>query len=51
MNTYRVSVALEVEVEAFDENDALEAVTDVFGPGDTCGLDVTEFQILDHEPI
>lgn len=50
MNSYRVSIALEVEVPAFSEQDALEAVEDVFGMGDTCGLEVVEFQVLDHEP-
>lgn len=51
MNTYRVSVAIEVEVQAFDEGDALEAVQDCFGPGDQAGLKVTEYQLLDHEQL
>lgn len=42
---------MEVEVPAFSEKDAIEAVEDVFGLGDTCGLQVTEFEVLDHEPV
>ena len=51
MKTYRVSVGLEVEIEAFNEQDAIEAVTDHFGPGDSCGLNVTEFELLDHAEL
>lgn len=51
MNTYLVSVVLQVEVQAFDEGDALTAVEDCFGPGDSCGLKVTEFEINDHEQL
>lgn len=51
MNTYRVQVSLEVEVQAFDEGDALTAVEDCFGPGDSCGLKVTEFEINDHTEL
>lgn len=51
MNRYRFSLAIEVEVEAFDETDALEAVADCFGEGDASGMLVTEFQVLDHEQL
>lgn len=51
MNTYKVSVALEVEVQAFDESDALEAVSDCFGPGTSAGIDVTEYKVLDHKQL
>lgn len=40
-----------VEVEAFDEGDALEAVEDCFGQGEACGLNVLEFEINDHEQL
>jgi hypothetical protein len=34
MNTYRVKLEVEVEVEAFDENDALDYANDIFGVDD-----------------
>lgn len=51
MRRFRFSLALEVEVEAFDDTDALEAVTDCFGAGENGDLLVTEFQVLDHEKL
>lgn len=51
MNTYRVSVTLEVEVQAFDPADALSAVEDVFGVGETCGIEVKESKVLEYAEI
>jgi hypothetical protein len=51
MNTYIVDVVLQVEVQAFSEQDALEAVNDCFGQGEACGLNVTEFEVTDHAAI
>ena len=34
MNTYRVKLEVEVQVEAFDENDALDYANDIFGIDD-----------------
>lgn len=51
MNTYLVSVMLQVEVQAFNEEDAFEAVEDCFGPGDSCGLKVVEFEVNDHTEL
>lgn len=34
MNTYRVKLEVEVQVEAFDENDALDYSNDIFGVDD-----------------
>lgn len=51
MNTYVMSVVLQVEVQAFDEGDAFEAVEDCFGQGEACGLKVLEFEINDHEQL
>jgi hypothetical protein len=34
MNTYKVKLEVEVEVEAFDENDALDYANDIFGVDD-----------------
>jgi len=42
-----VSVNLVVEVQGFSESDASEAVADCFGVGDSCGLNVQEFDVND----
>jgi hypothetical protein len=44
MDKYKFQVVLDVEVEAFDENDAEDVLRDIFGPGDDCGAMVTEFR-------
>ncbi len=51
MNTYLMSVTLQVKVDAFDEGDAFEAVEDCFGQGDACGLEVVEFEVNEHEQL
>ncbi len=42
MNTFKYQVILSVEVEAFDESDAWDAVQDNFGIGDSSGVLVTD---------
>lgn len=42
MKTFRYQVILTVEVEAFDESDAFEALDDNFGVGEYNGLEVVE---------
>lgn len=42
MNTYRYTIKLEVEVEAFDDSDAWDAVQDAFGVGEEMGVKVTD---------
>jgi hypothetical protein len=49
MNTFMVSVVLQVEVEAFDESDARDAVEDCFGEGDFCGISVADCEVTDLE--
>ena len=51
MNTYMVSVMLQVEIEAFDESDAQDAVNDCFGEGDFCGIAVKDFEVTDFEML
>jgi hypothetical protein len=34
MNTYKVKLEIEAEVEAFDEDDALDYANDIFGVDD-----------------
>ena len=47
MNTFRYDVNLVVEVEAFSEVDAEEAVRDAFGLGEACGLNIVESEVGD----
>lgn len=42
MITYRYTVKLTVEIDAFDESDAWDAVQDAFGVGENMGVKVTE---------
>lgn len=53
MNTknFLYSVLLQVEVEAFDEDDAAQAIEDCFGEGATCGLTVQAVEVLDFEEL
>ena len=48
---YILSVYLHVEVEAFNEADATEAVHDCFGEGEACGLNVKDLEVVDVECI
>lgn len=47
MKKFRYDVTLVVEVEAFNEIDAEEAVRDAFGLGEVCGLNVIESEVGD----
>ena len=42
MNTYKYRVTLTVEVDAFYESDAWDALQDAFGIGDQAGVRVTD---------
>lgn len=46
MNRYIFSVTLQVEVPAFSDGDAIEAVRDAFGEGEFCGVEVTQVEIV-----
>lgn len=48
---FMYNVLLQVEVEAFDEDDAAQAIEDCFGEGDTCGLLVHSAEVLDFEEL
>lgn len=48
MNKYTYEVHLRVEVEAFDESDAWDAVQDAFGVGDQAGVMVLD---CDYEEV
>lgn len=45
MRTFKYDVSLVVEVDAFDEIDAEEAVRDAFGLGDQCGIEIVESEV------
>lgn len=45
MNTYRISVELELEIEAFEEPDAVELAEDALGVGDYGSYQVTKFVV------
>lgn len=47
METFRFTVELEVEVEAFDVRDAEEALEDVFGIGHELAVDILDMRIID----
>lgn len=42
MNEYEFIVTLRVKVEAYNPMDASELVEDAFGPGEDCGVEITE---------
>lgn len=50
MNKYELHVSLKVEVEAFDLDDAIDAVRDAFGEGSTCGVDINSFKVDSEQP-
>ena len=49
METYEVSILLKVEIDAFSEEDALDAAHDAFGEGEVCGLNVTEYEVVNSD--
>ncbi len=51
MEKHIFSVLLQVEVEAYNEDDAQEAVKDCFGEGSICGLTVVEYEVTDHDRL
>lgn len=50
MNEYELQVTLTVKVEAFDLEDAIDAVRDAFGEGSTCGVDIKRFKVDSEQP-
>lgn len=45
MDTFRYRVTLDVEIEAFDESDAIDALYDQFGVGDQQGVNITDCEV------
>ena len=45
METFRYRVTLDVEVEAFDEGDATDALYDQFGIGDQQGVKISSCEV------
>lgn len=50
MNEYELQVNLLVRVEAFDLEDAIDAIRDAFGEGSTCGVDIKRFKVDNERP-
>ena len=45
MNTYKIDLKVEVQIEAFNENDAREYVNDIFGVDDEItGVHITSIR-------
>lgn len=45
MDTFKYRVTLDVEIEAFDVSDAMDALYDQFGVGDQQGVIITECEV------
>jgi hypothetical protein len=44
-DTFEYLLTVKVKVTAFDQTDAEDAIKDVFGTGDDCGVTVTDLDI------
>lgn len=51
MKTYMFAVLLQTEVQAPNEADAREILEDTLGKGESCGLNVAEFEVLDSDEL
>lgn len=51
MKKYKLSVLVEIEVEAFTDSDAYDIVQDCFGEGNSCGLNVIEFEVKEFNEL
>lgn len=47
MKTFRYEVVLQVEVDAFEESDAWDAVQDAFGLGEQMGVNIVDCKYLE----
>lgn len=45
MKTYEVDICIKATVEAYSEEDANEAVSDIFGTGEECGVNILDCSI------
>lgn len=48
MHKFKYQVSLSVEVDAFNEIDAAEAVRDAFGLGEICGIEIVESEVGEY---
>lgn len=49
MNTFKCKVEIEVEVEAFDDDDVEDILDDYFGPGDG-QISIVNMKVVNIEP-
>lgn len=47
METYKFTLTVEVEVQAYSHEDAVDLVKDTFGPGEDCGVEVLDLKMKD----
>lgn len=51
MNTYTATVTLKVQVDAYGQSEAEDMLYDTFGPGEDCGVTITDFKSTSLEPV
>ena len=47
METYKFTLEIEVEADAFSPEDAKDIIQDIFGPGSDCGAEVKSLKITE----
>lgn len=50
MDTYKYTIKLTVEIDAFDESDAWDAIQEAFGVGETGAVNVIDCEYKEHRP-
>ena len=45
METYKFTLLIEVDVDAYSVDDATDMLEDIFGPGSDCGAEVKSLKI------
>ena len=45
MEDFEYVLTIHVKVRAYDESDAKDIVNEMFGPGEDCGVDITDLKI------
>lgn len=51
MDTFKFVVELEVNVDAFEEVDAIEMIRDSFGLGEDCGVEIVSLKIFTPKAV
>ena len=48
MEEYTLTLRLTIKIDAPSLSDAYDIAMDTFGPGNNCGADVVEYEVLEH---